>query len=176
MILWFYDFLPSRSWVQQEPCSLLQITAGVRKAITVLLPPAPKAASSANLPVASPHSRQQLPLCAIPSEPGTSPWRGRLGECRLQPSALSITKTQGSSFRRAEEEWRYSEVCRATVLVLHPHSLKPLSLGLGVTRGSCSCLTTFSLLLLPQQLQQRSAENLISDTTVAVYRILIRKC
>lgn len=44
------------------------------------------------------------------------------------------------------------------------------------TGGSCSCLTMFSLLLFPQQLQQRSAENLISDMNVAVYWILIRKC
>lgn len=48
--------------------------------------------------------------------------------------------------------------------------------GIRVTHGSCSCLTTFPLLLLPQQLQQRSAENLISDTNVAAYCILIRKC
>ena len=103
-------------------------------------------------------------------------WGWWLGERRPQPPALGVTKTQGSSFRRAEEGWRCSEVCGAAVLVLHPHSLKALSLGLRVTRGSCSCLTTLSLLLLPQQLQQRSAENLISDVNVAVYPILIQKC
>lgn len=101
-----------------------------------------------------------FPQCWGPIAGGWGLW-GRTP----QPPALDVTETQESSFRRAGEGWRYAEVCRAPGLVLHPHSITVLSLGLRVTRGSCSCLTTFSLLLLPQQLQQRSAENLISDTT-----------
>ena len=122
-------------------------------------------------PSSSSHQTGVTPVCL-----SLSHWGWWLGGCTPQPPALGVTKIQGPSFWRAEQGWRYSEVCRAPVLVLHPRSMKAVSLGLRVTCGSCSHLTTFSLLLLPQQLQQRSAENLRSDISVAVCWILIQKC